>query len=250
MPFVPTDQPDNLVPRGILEGTGTRAFLHNFAANPDVAKRYMASLGNDIRSYGKPGSWDWAWKPKGDENAPWTPADAHTFGGWILNHVADAVNAVTTGLAATGAAGLASETGPGAIAAGAGAGAATSGAIESARQGLGSALGIPNNLDTGEIAAATTGGGLAEPTGAAIGGVVRGLGRLSGGVVRAAGKLAPDIAAKIADINPLGASGQAGTRAGEVLMEGSRLTQGGHVPLIDPDRAGGILRGEIGRAHV
>src|SRR5207247_3941206 len=29
------------------------------------------------------------------------------------------------------------------------------------------------------------------------------------------------------------------------LMEGARLTRGGRVPLIDPERAGGILRGAV-----
>ena len=63
--------------------------------------------------------------------------------------------------------------------------------------------------------------------------------------LRGAGKLLPEIAAKVADIQPLGASGLPGRSAGEALMEGARLTQGGRIPLIDPDRAGGVLRGAV-----
>ena len=48
MPFFPDPNEAATVPRGSLEGTGTRAYLHNMAANPGVARRYMASLGDQI----------------------------------------------------------------------------------------------------------------------------------------------------------------------------------------------------------
>ncbi len=242
MPFVPTLNPENTVPRGVFEGTGQRAFLHNLVANPDLAKKYLRSLGDEVVEYGK--GWDFAFRTRGS-NGPYVPAESHTFGGWILNHIADAVIGVGTGVAATLGAGAAAETGPGAIAAGAAAGALASGALEAGRQFVGHLAGVPDNLDTGQIAAATAGGALAEPLGAAGGAVVRGTGRALGFGIRKSGQGLAEVAAKLADVEALGSSGVASRTAGQVLIKGAALTRGGRVPLIDPERAGGILRNAV-----
>jgi len=234
----------DIQPRGMFEGTGERAFLHNLVANPELAKKYLRSLGDEIIEYGK--GWDFAFRKRGS-NTPWTPAESHTFGGWILNHVADAVIGAGTGVAAALAAGAAIESGPGAIAAGAGAGALASGGLEAARQFVGHLAGVPENLDVTQIAAATAGGALAEPLGAAGGAIVRGAGRaIRTGLRKAAPGLA-EVAAKLADIKALGAVGPGlrGKAAGTVLTEGAALSRGGRVPLIDPENAGDILRDAV-----
>lgn len=243
MPFVLTDNPENLIPRGSWEGTGTRAFLHIMAANPKIAREYMASLGNQIRDYGGGNDWKWAWRKT--EKDPWVPAESQGFVDFLLDHIADVAIAAGTGGAALLSAGLAAPSGPGAIAAGAVGGGAASGLLEAGRQAAGQSLGIPNNISAPEVGVAAVGGALAEPLGATGGAVVRSIGRFTGATLRGAGRLAPEIAAKIANIEPLAASGIAGTASGNVLMDGERLTRGGRVPLIDPERAGGILRNAI-----
>ena len=71
MPFVPTADTGQMVPRGSFEGLGERVFMHNLAANPEAAKRYLASLGNEVRSYGT--DWNFAYRKAGSDG-PWRPA--------------------------------------------------------------------------------------------------------------------------------------------------------------------------------
>src|SRR5262245_31064575 len=221
----------------MFEGTGTRAFLHNLTWNPEIAKRYMSSLGHQIRNYGS--GWNWAWRKS--EADPWIPAEPQGLVDFLLDHIADLVIGAGTGIAATFAAGATAATGPGALAVGAGAGAVASGGLEAARQGIGELAGIQQNTDVGQIAAATAGGAIAEPLGAAGGAVIRGAGKVAGKLLGKVGDVLPEVAGKIADISPIGVtSAQVGGRAvtknlrgmpsGEVLRAGAELTRGGRVP--------------------
>lgn len=185
---------DSYRPVGIQQVQGVskweRFVAKNFTSSPDAMKRYLESAGYETRQYGK-GGFNFAVRRGAGE--PWKVVDPDGLDG--IQDVTDFIGDIGSGALSTVGASL----GPlGFVAGGAGA--------ELARQGIGSALGVPDNVDVGQVAM----------SGAFAGGAGL-IGKYGGRVARAAindyltpaltsiGHGASELGAKVAGISAAGA---------------------------------------------
>ena len=194
--------------------TGGERNLAALAANPDSYRSFLESKGYQTRPYG--GAWNFAVRKR--DGDPWqvvNPSGPDV--GDITSFLSDAlatlgVGAISTlGATAGGLAGAPG--GPVGIAAGAITGGGMAGAAgEAARQGLGAAAGIPDNVDPTQIGMSGLFGAALPAGGAAIGATGRGVAKVAGGHVgKEIGESLADLGAIVAGIGPLGKSMTGGT---------------------------------------
>lgn len=191
--------------------------MKNFAANPGKAKNYLRSLGYEVANFGS--GFNFAVRMPGEQ--AWKVVDpplGHGGVGEFVKDMTDLTSDVLGGFL-TGAATTAGAVGgiPGAAAAGAGAGAAT----EAGRQGIGSALGIPDNTDAGQIATVGALSGALPVAGAGL----RAAGRQASQFIGKAGVEVPQalrtLGARVAGIRD-----QPGMDAGEILARRAAIKPG------------------------
>ncbi len=169
-----------------------RFVVKNLTSSPDAAQRYLKHLGYQVRRYGS--GWDFAVR-KADTD-PWQVVDPD---GPDWQDVTDWVGDAIVGAGAVAAGALAS---PGIVTAGLAAGAAAT-ALETAREGIGSLAGVPDNVDPASIA--TT--GLLE---AVAPGVLKGVGKIAGAVARGTGTFGAEIAGRLVGIRAVPGMGTSG----------------------------------------
>lgn len=161
-----------------------RFVVKNLASNPEAAKRYLKSLGYEVRPYGE--GFNFAVRKPGDDK--WGVVDP---AGMDSEDLFDLVSDVASGFIVGGA--TLSGLGWGSLATGAAAGAGT----ELLRQGLGSMAGVPDNFNGGQVglqAAAGTAGPL-------IGRAGQALSKAANPVVSSAGKFLRTLGAKAAGVD-------------------------------------------------
>lgn len=132
---------------------GTRLLLKNLSTSPEASAAYIRQEypGMQVRTQ------NGQLQMKRPEEPVWRVLDPDTgfFSKDILNDAGDIIGDTTTGvlsgLAATAAGGAAAPSGPGAIAAAMGAGGASSAGLEATRQKLGQRLGIPQEMNWGDV---------------------------------------------------------------------------------------------------
>lgn len=182
------DEVGQLRPSKVLQEMGVSDFerftLKNFALNPAQAHQFLAGRGYDVMRLGD--GLNFAVR-KGVED-PWRVVDPNKGGiGEFFRDMADLTSDVGAGIAfgfgTAAGGGLASLA----------TGAATAAGIEATRQGIGSALGIPDNLGVGEI-------GLHAGLGGAAGPVLHGAGVVASKAVGAITRKLPGVAAGAQDI--------------------------------------------------
>ncbi len=191
--------------------------LKNFAANPGAAKAYLRSLGYEVANFGS--GFNFAVRNRGETQ--WKVVDppvGHGGVGEFFKDMTDLTADVLGGFA-TGAATTAGAVGglPGAVAAGAGAGAG----VEAGRQGIGSALGIPDNTDLGQVATVGALSGALPVAGAGLRAVGRGAASLAGKAGVEVPQMLRTAGARIAGIKD-----QPGMDAGEILSRRAAIPAG------------------------
>lgn len=122
---------------------GQRMVIKNLASSPDAAKRYLTSLGYDVRDYG--GGFNFAVRKGAGQ--PWRlvdPRGGKDIAFDLMDLTSDAISGTLTAAAITAAA-------PGGPVGQMGAGAAVSGGLEAGREKLGEMAGIPGNVQAKPI---------------------------------------------------------------------------------------------------
>lgn len=164
--------------------SGTERFVvKNLTSSPEAAKGYLKSLGYEVRPFGE--GFNFAVRKPGDDK--WKVVDPK---GMDAQDLADLVGDVASGFLVGGA--TLSGLGWGSLATGAAAGAG----VEALRQGLGSAAGVPNNFNAGEMALQ----GVAGAAGPALGLAGRELEGSARPVVSSTGKFLRTLGAKVAGV--------------------------------------------------
>lgn len=141
-----------------------RAVVKNFGSNPEAMMGYLQKKYPDLEVTASPKG-EILLRGKGESSYKVLDPDTGFFSKDFLNDAGDVVTDIGQGIATTAAqaaAGVAgaSAGGIGAIPAAMGAGAAVEGLGETARQGIGEALGIDNNMDLGNVGISTASGAL------------------------------------------------------------------------------------------
>lgn len=174
--------------QGGLPGVGgfiTRWLAKNLSANPREAKAFLERQGYKVTAATSGSKLNFLIEKPSDPGFGQRVLDPAGFDIQDLTDITtDILSGIAVGLGITagaslGATGGSAVPGPGTIGGGliggAAGGAFAGGAAETARQSLGVLAGVNQQADVGQIAAATTGGGLAAPTGAVaskVGGAV------------------------------------------------------------------------------
>jgi len=193
------DEMGALRPKKVLDEMGVSDFerftMKNFARSPAQAHQFLVGRGYDVMKLGE--GLNFAVR-KGEEDE-WRVVDPSAGGiGEFFRDMADLAADVGAGLAFAG--GVAAGSGVASVATGA----AVAGGFEAARQGVGSALGIPDNIGVGEIGLQAGLGGISGPIASGVGKVASAASRAITsrlpGVVATAGKGVEIIAGKISGI--------------------------------------------------
>jgi len=208
------------------------------ARDGEAGEHYFQALGYETYRWGS--HWDWKYRKAGTQD-PWMPANPNGLDlGDLASFIADAVIAGGSTLAAIGGGLLAAPSGPGAIAAGAASGGAAGAGLEAGREMLGSAAGIPGNIDPAQIALTGAGAAIAEPIGAVAGVALRSLARGGTSALKATSRITPEFAAKLIGVRAVGE-----TTPGQVMMQGIKMTRGAKIPIHTAEQAGEFMRSAI-----
>lgn len=228
---------------------GERITLKWFARNPQQGIEMLRVKGYEVLPYGS--GFNAAVRKPGERE--WKLVDPNLFSspGEFFRDMADlmmdaAGGAVTAAGIASGAAGGTLAFGLGAVPGAVAGGAASSAGFEAARQGVGSFLGIPDNIGAAEIAFQGVAGGVTPPITRGLGAVVRGAGAAAAKLTRGARRVTSEVTDFV-----LGGKERAGLDVTTILLERNAMRDatGRFLEIETPEKAVGVIRAFLDRAR-